>query len=418
MTPETGYVGYCVHKSNAGVYTNIVSDAFTTLAGSADPNQPIYDLFAGSVEGAWYDFSDPEMMIANGISTSTSHKHVPALNGAVSVILDRRLDLVADGTKIVAPYTGAFTGTGSPGFASFTDNGGGSFTASKTTAGGVAYAQGTAMAPIDLVVGEVYRVTFTVTGYGGVGDGYCFLGSGVNNRSTVSRYINANGTYTTYLYAHTAQTNATLVFGTNAASWAATISNVSVAKVLGNHARMGATTATLRQDGGGRHYVEFDSTDRFYTPVNINLGANNNLLICQPHLRSQNAASARLFQHGATVQINGHSPDFSTGDEYKFMDGTASLEAQSSTTPETVVWTATRVKSGTASLRINGVEAESAAAGSGTLENAPLYIGSTSVPDTYFAGGMYGLLIYSAAFDSGDIALVEEFMADKCGVSI
>jgi hypothetical protein len=122
--------------------------------------------------------------------------------------------------------------------------------------------------------------------------------------------------------------------------------------------------------------------------------------------------------HGTTVQISAMAPDFANGDEYTFNDGTADLEAQSSTTPETVIITITRVKGGTAALRINGVQADSGSAGSGTLENAVFYFGSNATPGNYIKGNAYAGVVYCGAFDAGDVAAIEDAVAAIAGVSI
>lgn len=201
---------------------------------SVSPEEAIrLALFGNNEQGAWYDPSDLFTMFQDAAGTTP----VTAVGQPVGLILDKRLGLERGPELFVAPF-GVSGG--------WTNNPDGSW---SITSGAVNndFSKNSAAPP-----GRYVEITYTLV---------------TNNPLMVYEYSNSpvmqsSGTHRA-MGVRSADDVGYLLFRVNTAGTTATVSNISVRELPGNHASQ-ATAAKkplLQQDGNGKYYLAFDGVD-------------------------------------------------------------------------------------------------------------------------------------------------------------
>lgn len=185
----------------------------STLSALSTVSWGVTSLFANNEAGVWFDPSDMTTMFQDAAGTTP----VTAMEQPVGLILDKSRGLILGSELVPTSYTGSAGGTWAISSTQITRN------ASSTS-------QASLTLQASIVVGRTYLVTFQVANFSG--DEFVFrLGS---TSGTFYR-IAANGTYT--FRAVGAGTQTTIVFSPYVGtSGEATITNISVKEIPGNHA--------------------------------------------------------------------------------------------------------------------------------------------------------------------------------------
>lgn len=176
-------------------------------------------LFAQGEQGVWYDPSDFSTLFQDSAGTTP----VTAVEQPVGLMLDKSKGLVLGQELVITPYSGTATG----GFSSTGD--------SLVRNGGDSRFSLTINSPV--IIGRFYKVTFNVSGFSGddlivrIGDisGAFSRLSGNGQKSLIISAIGGSS----ILYFAGVSTN----IGT------ATITNISVRELPGNHATQATTTS-------------------------------------------------------------------------------------------------------------------------------------------------------------------------------
>jgi len=135
----------------SAIYRAIASVFDKVTYGGASPAFDPASLFSGGYLGFWYDESDISVLFQN----ARGYTPVSSSGNPLGLNLDKSLELALGSPTSAAGWTNA-GGT----WDSLTDLGGGSFTATKSTAGGTDVAVSTNT--ITLVIGEVWEATLEV----------------------------------------------------------------------------------------------------------------------------------------------------------------------------------------------------------------------------------------------------------------
>lgn len=219
-----------------------ISLAITRLGRPADPDAAIKALFAAGEQGAWYDPSDLSTMFQDSAGTTP----VTADGQPVGLILDKSKGLALGSELIVnGDFSNGSTGwsvgsewTISSGACSVV--GVGSFTNLQQGTGTVA--------------GKTYLLTFNVSAISG-GPLRIACGGSPQNQS-----ISTTGSKTLYLVA--AVSSSWFVRFQVAGGVSATIDNISVKELLGNHASQAtAASRPLYKVTGLCKWNDFDAVD-------------------------------------------------------------------------------------------------------------------------------------------------------------
>lgn len=218
-------------------YSPFGRNAFAQGGSVFNPVAYIQSLFAGSAPGCYFDVSDLSTMFQDAAGTTPA-----AVNSPVGLLLDKSQGLVLGSERVTTPYTGSVSGAWSISATLITRNGSSTGLANPNFGG----------ATLDTT--KLYQVSFTVSNKSG-DDFLMRLATGTAYR------ITANGVHTCRIPPGSTATQ--LVF----APWAgtvgeATISNISVRELPGNHATQatGAARPLLKSDGT-HYWLEGDGVD-------------------------------------------------------------------------------------------------------------------------------------------------------------
>lgn len=213
--------------------------------GGASAWTPL-SLFASNEEGLWFDPSDFSTMFQDSAGTTP----VTTVEQPVGLILDKRLGLALGSELVIYPLDGAASDAWVVSATSVTRNGssGGGATVSVT---------GT-----NLLSSKTYLITLTVADFSG--DALFFrAGSG-----GVLGPISANGAYS---YSTPGGDAGGLLFSPwVGAAGEATITNISVREIAGNHAIQ--ATAAARPVVSAPAYINYDGIDDAIAATLPNLG--------------------------------------------------------------------------------------------------------------------------------------------------
>lgn len=198
----------------------------------------------------------------------------------------------------------------------------------------------------------------------------------------------------------------------------------------GNH-RHQPTTASrpiLRQDSGGRYYLEADGVDDcLYTPGNVNFSGSDEVTICFGLQNSRITVTGAFLELSSSwVTNNGAFSVFAPGSaaENVFFTskGTANanvLTALPVNTRATVTGRG-KISTLTSLLRINGTQAANSAVsqGSGNYGSYPLYFFRRNNASNPFMGRDYGIAIIGKLLAGDELTTLEKWAAQKSGVTL
>ena len=193
-------------------------------------------LFAAGEQGVWYDPSDLTTLYQDAAGTTP----VTGLEQPVGLMLDKSKGLVLGSELVPGTYSGTVTSTWAIGSTSVTRNGASSGVAILPISG-----------PLDLA--KTYVVSFTVSNFSG--DSLAFR---LNNSGTARGPISANGTYTYRIPPGGTVADIRFIPWSGAVG-EATITNISVRELPGNHASQ--STAASRPVLRATSRIDFDATD-------------------------------------------------------------------------------------------------------------------------------------------------------------
>lgn len=199
----------------------------------------------------------------------------------------------------------------------------------------------------------------------------------------------------------------------------------------GNHATQATPTSRpiLRQDSGGRYYLEFDGTDDSLSTASITLGSVDKLQAFVGLRKMSDAAAGVVYETSANAGANSgtaalYAPSTPATANYQFFSrGTTGRTATPSpyAAPVTSVLScASDISAPLINARVNGgVETFNSTLSQGTgnyLSNA-LHIGRRNGATVPFNGWLYGLIIRFSAtnLDAASIANAERWMNGKTG---
>lgn len=198
----------------------------------------------------------------------------------------------------------------------------------------------------------------------------------------------------------------------------------------GNHATQTTSTARpiLRQDSGGRYYLEFDGTDDWLVTSSFTPGADKSQVfvglrkLTDAFIKMVLETSATSNTNAGTITILG--PQTATTSQYSFRSrgsvAPAALTVTGYAAPITNVIAALGDISGDSTIiRVNGSQVGSSSAdqGTGNYLTYPMYIGSRNGAQFFLSGRIYGLIarFSSTNLDATTIAAAETWINSKTG---
>ena len=368
-------------------------------------------LFSAGEPGFWFDHSDLSTLFQDAAGTMP----VTTPGQTVAFKLDKSQGLVLGPNEVTNGGFDSDTawtkGTG------WTISGG---VATKAPGTGASLSQS-----IGAVEGRFYRVDITVTRNAGFG--FVRVGSLSDNRAPIS----TAGTYT-YSFIIPRGSDSALVYVFGDASFDATIDNISVRLLPGNHAVQSTALQrpTWQVDEFGRGYLQTDGVDdSMVTPV-ITPGTDK-VQVFAGVRKLSDAETGVIMELSSSVSANNGAlrltgpanagiADYriqSKGTTQGIATSTASYPA-----PITNVITALGDISGDrATLRVDGVTVEENTGdqGTGNFLAYPVYLyrrGGSSLP---FNGRSYQEVVrFGPNLTDAQIAAMETFIAGKTGVSL
>lgn len=347
-------------------------------------------LFANGEAGVWYDPSD----------SSTLFKQT---TGSVSAVVGDPVGLMLDKSQGLKTGPELITNGSFDSADDWQFNTGWSLSNGKavgTTVTGSSLVQ----YGVSFVEGDVYKITFDAT---------------VTNGRVIARFgtaptvdgpeITESGSYVLYLVANSS--SSTMVMrGTF--SFTGTVDNISVKKVLGNHAIQGTSVnrPSLRESGG-LYYLEFDGVSDGMqiqnltsgsTPLTAFLGYKNTTTTANQYIVD--------IQTGRTVLV-ASGPDSQIG----YFDGAWSTLTENTTDSKLVTFD---LVEDNAKIRVNGTQEYSDT----TYDQLSIggdigLFGRYDMSANFLAGNMYQTIIRAAESTDEEIAKTETFVGKKTGVN-
>lgn len=373
-------------------------------------------LFAAGEVGAWYDPSDFSTLFQDSAGTTP----VTAVEQPVGLLLDKSKGL-ALGSELVT--NGAFSSGTTGWITANVTNSGGTVTVVDNQA---VITRGSARAEfyqtITTVIGATYKFVGSIIAKSGSASWW--IGSTRSNASDLNLTFVAVGTQTGYFRATATTTFITMaVDGT--AGQTATIDNISVKLLAGNHARQTtpASRPVVKQDGNGMYYLFFDGTDDSLATATITPGTNKAQVFAGVRKLSD-AAQAIVAELSATIASNAGSfaltaPN-SAAANYNFSSkGTTQTDnvVTTYTSPLTNVLSGIGDIAGPSNvIRVNGAQVGSVITtqGTGNYLAYPLYIGRRGGTSLAFTGNIYSLIIrFGSNLPTSTIAQTETWVNEK-----
>jgi len=384
------------------------------IGGTPSLSAQISAIFAGGQQGAWYDPSDFSTLFQDSAGVTA----VTAVEQPVGLMLDKRLGLVL-GPEIIVNGTFNTDSTGwTAGSGATHSVVAGRLRVTNTTTFGQAYQS------FATVIGKRYQLKFDA--YKGTATtirvevGFTVADTNNVGRASTVDVIGGTASFTA--------THVTSFFTFRADDGYGEIDNVSLKLLEGNHASQ-ATAASrpiLRQDAGGRYYLEFDGVDDGMATAAINFTATDKMTVFAGVLKA--VSTQQLFAElSANTNTNAGSFLALSGTTFEaYARGNAAgspsqIATIVSATPDTAVVAMTHDIAGDLStIRRNAVAGTNGAGdkGLGNFGNYPLFIGSRAGTSLFFNGRIYSLIIRGAASSAAEIAAAERYVANTTGVTL
>lgn len=398
-------------------------EIYTSIAGFSPD-----ELFANGEQGAWYDPSDFSTMFQDAAGTTP----VTAVEQPVGLILDKSKGLVL-GSALnsnssfdsgMTSWSGMTNGTVDTSVS-------GQVTVSQTSAGATTFS----VQDVTTVVGKTYKCTYVAQGVSGAVQLYVGVWDG--GAKTDLPTVGSGSPQTVSLIFTASTTNVELRFGLsayNTAGAVVTYYSATIQEIPGNHASQSTTTKRpiLRQDTGGKYYLDFDGVDDSLSTAAIDFTATDKMSVFGGVRNTRNQPAA-FFETsvnwnnnaGAIAQFIPINTDgridsgfyTGTGQNYRSSAATLSVPATYVTTLICDT-TATTVATEIPIFNINKVQQSSIAGpgnGSGNFGNYPLYIGARAGTSIYFNGNIYSLIVRGALSTAQEISDTEAWVNSKTG---
>ena len=382
-------------------------------------------------KGVWYDPSDFSTMFQDAAGTVP----VTAVGQPVGLMLDKSKGLVLSPELVT---NGEFS-DGTTGWTANVTNSAISVSAGALTLTRTSIGKATAYTAITTVIGKSYEFGGSVTGTtGSIGLLYFSASTSASDPLQNCTFSTVSVAVQRKPFVFTAKATTTyihLVIDNNGPGGTATIDNISVRELPGNHAfnpsGNSANFPVLQQDGTGRYYLAFNGVNQWLQTNSIDFTYGDKMFVSAGVRKLSDAANSANSLCGlVTDSIGGNSGHFEilTSDFYasRYFDfisrGTvasiAGTTSNSFASPKTLITSGIGNISGDrATLRLNGSQvAESTEdQGTGNYGNYPMYIGARAGSSFWFNGRLYGLVVAGKQASASEIASTEAWLNQKTG---
>lgn len=186
----------------------------------------------------------------------------------------------------------------------------------------------------------------------------------------------------------------------------------------------------LRQ-AGSLYYLEYDGVDDFMVTAAVNLTATDAFTACFGIRKLSDAAVAMFLEFSENLNFNNGAfyltaPEGTgaNGDFRTTTKGTANAVTISSgilIAPATrVITLLSKIATPERTMRLNGIQAVTSAVslGTGNLGNYSFYFGRRGGITLPFTGHDYGGAIYATNHSGASLDAIEDFVADRTGVTL
>lgn len=374
----------------------VVRGAIRTPTGF-DPEE----LFANGEVGVYYDPSDLSTLFQDSAGTIP----VTAAGQPVGLMLDKSQGLVLGPELVISPYTGTALGNWVINTNSIERNG--------TTVESVSLNIWSANS-------EYVVVEFDLADYSG--DTFTISVGGASNAGNITTaghksFILPSGTVGKVLFIPWAGT-----------AGQATITNVSVKLLAGNHASQpSATKRPILEESGGLYSLKFDGIDDFMSTAAIDFSGTDKVSAWAGVTKLSDSTAGQLFGLGQADVNQGSfyvkAPAAGNNAYQVGMRGAAYAEVSGglSVAPVTDVITAIlECNVPRQQLSVNGVLSIQTSDDPvmATFGNYPVYIGEQGGGILFFSGNLYPLVIAGALYDASTVAKTNQYVAKKSGVTL
>jgi len=282
---------------------------------------------------------------------------------------------------------------------------------------------GVAFANFDLTTGSVVSGGTGGTGLDSasiesVGDGWyrCIMTATFASSGGNMMIIMSNGTGELPLYAGDT-TSAFYVYGPQ----------VEVGTSATTYQRV--TTATDYEDIGLPRYLEFDGVDDAMSTASVDFSATDEMSVFAGVEKLSDATVGIIAELSTTSGVDGYfslyTPEAAGFSKYVYGSrgtSTANVTSNNHPAPDKAVITGkSNISEPSVSVRHDGVTENSSTAtqGTGNYGNHPLYIGARNNGASFeFNGRIHQLIIRGATTDGSDLIRLEDYVANKTGVTL
>jgi hypothetical protein len=215
------------------------------------------------------------------------------------------------------------------------------------------------------------------------------------------------------------------------ATTTATVSDISVREIPGNHASQATTgyKPVLKQDANGCYYLKFDGSDDFLVTGNVDFSASDKIAVAAGVRKLSDTTAGVIAETSILAASNNGAfgifgptgagvPRF--GCTFR---GTVAVSANAVgfAAPVSAVISAIDVI-GSDDLKFlaNGVQVSYSTSdqGTGNFGNYPLYIGRRGGTVFPFNGHLYGLYIGGGMSNLEQLKIVEKYLGNKTGIQL
>ena len=208
-----------------------------------------------------------------------------------------------------------------------------------------------------------------------------------------------------------------------------TLAQLELGSTATNYQRVGTAFDVTEAGVATSHFVQYDGTDDSFSTSSINFSATDKMSVFAGVRKLSDAAQGIFVELSATIVSNNGSfllaaPDGATATFGFDSKGTVHVDAVASslTAPITRIVTGLADIAGdTATIRINGVQADQDTGdqGTGNYGNYPLFIGRRNNATLPFNGRDYGIILVGKAASATEITNTESYLAaNTSGVTL